>query len=67
MAGFPNFDVSSYLISAFNTINKKYGDEKLVAEDEDVIDVNDLEDFQEILTFQGEEMMEDFENLGDLE
>ena len=67
LSGFPNFDVSSYLISAFNTINKKYGDEKLVAEDEDVIDVNDLEDFQEILTFQGDEMMEDFENFGDLE
>lgn len=66
VTGFPNFDLSTIVTNIFNTINKKYGNEKLTAEEDDVIAANDLEDFQEILTFQndyseGIEMSEDME------
>ena len=38
-----------------NNINKKYGSEKIISEEDDSIDVNDLEDFQEILTFENKD------------
>jgi hypothetical protein len=50
--GFGDFEIASYLIKLFNSINKKYGDEKLIEENEDRIKINNLEDFQEILTLQ---------------
>ena len=50
--GFGDFEIASYLIKLFNSINKKYGDEKLIEENEDKIKINNLEDFQEILTLQ---------------
>lgn len=64
-SGFPDFDIKSYIVTIFNSVNKKYGDEKLILEEE-VIDENDLEDFQEILSFQndfseGLEMMPELE------
>ena len=51
---FPNFDLVNIITNIFNTINKKYGEEKLIAEEDDIVDANDLEDFQEILTFQND-------------
>jgi DNA-directed RNA polymerase subunit A' len=51
-SGYHDFDISEMIVTIFNSINKRYGKEKLVVEEEDIIDVNDLEDFQEIMTFQ---------------
>ena len=62
--GFVNFNLSNHIVSIFNVINKKYGDEKLPTMDEDDIDKNDLSDFQEILTFQNDEDMEGFADFG---
>ena len=62
--GFVNFNLGNHVVTIFNSINKKYGDEKLPTMEEDDIDKNDLSDFQEILTFQNDEDMEGFENFG---
>ena len=62
--GFMNFNLSNHVVSVFNVINEKYGDEKLPMMEEDDIDKNDLSDFQEILTFQNDEDMEGFEDFG---
>jgi DNA-directed RNA polymerase beta' subunit len=56
--GFDDFDVTSYIVKLFNTVNKKYGDEKLVEEEEDRVKINNLDDFQEILTSQTDDFFE---------
>ena len=62
--GFLNFNLSNHIVSIFNNVNEKYGDEKLPLMEEDEIDKNDLSDFQEILTFQNDADMEGFEQFG---
>lgn len=57
-AGFEDFDVGSYVIKLFNKINGKYGDEKLLEENEDKVKINNLDDFQEILTLQMDDHFE---------
>ena len=39
----------------FNEMNKKYGDEKLVEEEDEYIKLDDLDEYQESLTYQFEE------------
>ena len=56
--GYEDFDISSYIIKLFNTINKKYGDETLVEDSDDKVKINNLDDFQEILTVQNDDFFE---------
>ena len=56
--GFEDFDITTYIVKLFNTVNKKYGDEKLVEESEDKVNINNLDDFQEILTLQTDDFFE---------
>lgn len=56
--GFGDFDIGSYMVKLFNKINSKYGDEKLIEENEDKININNLDDFQEMLKLQMEDHFE---------
>ena len=52
------------MVKLFNRINSKYGDEKLVEENEDKININNLDDFRDVLKLQEEDyfdMSVDFE------
>lgn len=62
--GFQDFDIGTYMVKLFNRINSKYGDEKLVEENEDKININNLDDFRDVLKLQEEDyfdMSVDFE------
>ena len=56
--GYEDFDISTYIVKLFNTINKKYGDEKLVEDSDEKVKINNLDDFQEILTLQNDDFFE---------
>lgn len=56
---FNDYNISNYIVRFFNSINEKYGDEKLIEENEDFVKINNMDDYQEIQTFQNDE---DFEN-----
>lgn len=58
--GFPDFDISSKIVSYLNDVNKKYGDDKIILEEDELIE-GDLGDFQEMLTFQDTDEYMDFE------
>ena len=65
ISGYPNFDLKNIIITIMNNINKKYGSEKIISEEDDSIDVNDLEDFQEILTFENDDFSENMMEMMD--
>lgn len=54
-SGYGDFDITSRIVKYFNNLNSKYGDEKLTEENEDMIKINNLDDYHEIRTFQDDE------------
>ena len=54
-SGYGDFDITSHIVKYFNNLNSKYGDEKLVEENEEMIKINNLDDYHEIETFQDDE------------
>ena len=54
--GYTDFDISSLIIQMFNQVNKKYGDEVIYDEIEN--NINNLDDYQEILTLQNDDLFE---------
>lgn len=64
--GYIDFSLENLIINVFNNFNSKYGSESIPQLSEGKIDIDDLEDFQEVLTFEDENI--DFESsFGDLE
>lgn len=61
--GFPDIDISNKILEEFDKINSKYGDEKITeTETEEVeLNINDLENYKEILIFDDEDIPVDIE------
>lgn len=55
LSGFPDFNIGSFIVRKFNEINGQYGDEKLIEEEDEYIKLDDLDDYQEALTYQFDE------------